>query len=176
MGNITPFAPEKLMMGLLFRDKEQAEDAKKTIVQTWGELDFVSDTYTFSDHSPYYDKEMGGTVFRQFISVERLIDPQALAEIKIKTNAIEATFMHAGYRPINLDPGLINTGRLILATTKSVAHRFALQSGIYGELTLFYSQKRWQILPWTYPDFRDATTQADLSQIRKLYRKQIREH
>lgn len=104
MGNITPFAPEKLMMGLLFRDKEQAEDAKKTIVQTWGELDFVSDTYTFSDHSPYYDKEMGGTVFRQFISVERLIDPQALAEIKIKPTPSRQPLCTLAIVPSTLTP------------------------------------------------------------------------
>jgi Domain of unknown function (DUF4416) len=175
MGNTEAFGQEKLMMGLLFACHTQAAEAKQLLQEVWGAIDFVSQTYIFSDHSPYYNEEMGSqTVYRQFISFAQLIDPQDLASIKLHTNQIEARFMQEGLRPINIDPGLINTGRLILATTKYTAHRFALQQGIYGELTLFYSRKQWQFLPWTYLDFRNPSILQDLSTIRKLYRKNIR--
>ncbi|NIZ47227.1 DUF4416 family protein [Entomospira nematocerorum] len=176
MGLATHYTKEKLMMGLLFHHLDQAKLAKELTQQHWGSCDYESAIFNFSDHSPYYDKEMNGTVFRQFFSFTALIEPDQLATIKTITNDIEKTFQHNGYRPINLDPGLINTGRLVLATTKNATHRIALQHGIYGELTLFYSRKSWNPFPWTYPDFRSEAVQAVLSDIRNLYRKNIREN
>ncbi len=47
----------------------------------------------------------------------------------------------------------VTQGKLILASTKNHAHRIYLSNGIYAELTLQYRDKRWQKLPWTYPDY-----------------------
>ena len=56
-----------------------------------------------------------------------------LAEIKLWTNDLEASFGEAGAapglsvpRPINLDPGFIELSKLVLATTKDHAHRIYL--------------------------------------------------
>ncbi|NIZ40268.1 DUF4416 family protein [Entomospira entomophila] len=176
MGLATHYTQEKLIMGLLFHHPDQAQQAKEITQQHWGSCDYESAIFNFSDHSPYYDKEMQGIVFRQFFSFTKLVSPDLLSSIKTTTNEIEKTFQKEHYRPINLDPGLINTGRLVLATTKNATHRIALQDGIYGELTLFYSRKVWNPFPWTYPDFRSESVQEVLSEIRKLYRANIREN
>ena len=51
---------------------------------------------------------------------------------------------HAEPRPLNLDPGYLTLGKLVLASTKDFAHRIYLGRGIYAEMTLFYRHHRWQ--------------------------------
>ncbi len=171
MGITQPFPPEKLFLGLLFANETQADEVMGRMSAEFGPIDYASETLNFSAFSPYYDEEMGGCVFRRFSSFATLIDPARLAEIKHFTNALELTYSTGeNHRPINLDPGLINTNRLLLATTKWAGHRIPLSEGIYAELTLFYSRKGWHSLPWTYPDFQSEQVQTMLSTMRKHYR------
>lgn len=171
MGLQHAFPSEKLFLGLLFAQPAQADEVMRHLTAAFGSVDYASETLNFSAFSPYYDAEMGGCVFRRFFSFTTLIDPSRLAEIKQLTNTLEQRYSTSeNHRPINLDPGLINTNRLLLATTKWAGHRIPLSCGIYAELTLFYSRKAWHGLPWTYPDFQSEQVQTMLSQMRKLYR------
>jgi hypothetical protein len=171
MGIIQSFPPEKLFLGLLFAHEVQADTVMNQLINSFGVIDHTSETLNFSNFSPYYDEEMGGSVFRRFFSFASLIDPGQLVAIKQFTNNLEQTYSTGKHhRPINLDPGLINTNRLLLATTKWAGHRIPLSEGIYAELTLFYSRKAWHSLPWTYPDFQSEQVQTMLSHMRKLYR------
>lgn len=176
MGEIQAFSKEKLIMGILYHQQEEAELAKNLLKHEFGTIDTQSITMDFSCHSKYYDKQMNGQVYRQFISFDLLVDPSTLAEIKIHTNNIEKKFIRQHIRPINIDPGLINNGRLALATTKDASHRIALHQGIYVELTLFYSRRQWNTFPWTYPDFKIQEVHNILTNIRSLYRKQKNEN
>ena len=54
---------------------------------------------------------------------------------------------HAEPRPLNLDPGYLTLGKLVLASTKDFAHRIYLGRGIYAEVTLYYRHRRWQDHP-----------------------------
>ena len=55
---------------------------------------------------------------------------------------------------MNLDPGCLSAGKVVLATTKNQQHRIYLGSGIYAEVALRYRDGRWQPWEWTYPDYR----------------------
>ena len=57
-------------------------------------------------------------------------------------------------RPLNLDPGYITQAKLVLATTKDRDHRIYLRDGIFAEITLNYTAKRWVHHRWSYPDYR----------------------
>jgi hypothetical protein len=70
-------------------------------------------------------------------------------------------------RPVNIDPGYVDLGKLVLATTKDRAHRIYLQHGIYAEVTLQYAREAWQVSPWTYPDYREPRYHAFLSAVRE---------
>ena len=72
-------------------------------------------------------------------------------------------------RVINLDPGLISHGRVMLATTKKTGFRVPLRDGIYTELTLFYARGAWQKFPWTYRDYQSERVQSFLTVVRKKY-------
>ena len=121
MGQIHPFEKEKLICGILFTDESLLSPVLERLESLYGKTDTVSDPYPFSEISPYYDSEMQGSVKRLIVSFATCIDPAKLAAIKETTNAIEADFATAEGRRINLDPGLIGCGKLILATTKPAA-------------------------------------------------------
>jgi hypothetical protein len=127
--------------------------------------------FTFTD---YYQKEMGPVISRRFLSFRELVPPQRLADIKIKTNKLEETYIAGGGRKVNLDPGLLNLSRFILATTKDNSHRIPLSKGIYAELTLQFSRKDFRILPWTYPDYAAREYRDILIQIRDIFKADLK--
>jgi hypothetical protein len=173
MGIAGTYTPEKLVMGVLSSLRGGDEALRALLVERWGVIDFcsLSIPFTFTD---YYEKEMGASIVRTFISFERLVDPSCLAQVKLRTNAIEDRFREGAMRQVNLDPGLMALSRFSLATTKESAHRIPLSDGIYAEITLLYSKGSFQALDWTYPDFRSAPYLAALNEIRSLYKTQLR--
>ena len=172
MGTAMHFEPEKLICAVLYTDEQTAAAAIEKLKAACGETDLESAPYSFSAISPYYDSEMGGTVFRKMLSFASCRDPQELAAIKTFTNGLEQASADAGNRRINLDPGFVSPGRLSLATTKTAGHRIPLSDGIYAELTLFYARHEWHPFPWTYMDFKLPQVHAFLSDVRRIYMQQ----
>jgi hypothetical protein len=104
------------------------------------------------------------------------VDPAEQADIKEYTNELERALSgDSEGRKINLDPGFINHGRLMLATTKPTGFRIPLKNGIHTELTLFYARGRWNKFPWTYRDYQSEHVQSFLTQVRKKYLEQRKE-
>ena len=170
MGLAEAFEGEKLIMGVIFHDREIFDTAMARLREKFGETDFETEEFSFSDEfSNYYDSEIGGEARRIIYSFKNTVDPARQAEIKTFTNALEAELSDNGMRLINLDPGFLSHGRLMLATTKKTGFRIPLSDGIYTELTLFYARGAGQKLPWTYRDYRSKRVQSFLSRIRKNY-------
>ncbi len=167
MGHVKPYEKEKLVTGILYSDPSLLDSVKEQMISLYGPIDYESPDYSFSEFSDYYDKEMGGSVRRILISFHRLIDPSELATIKEETDRIESFFAVDGNRRINIDPGTMGPGKFILATTKQAPHRIALRNGYWAEITLFYARGNFQVLPWTYPDFRSESVRKHLCEIRK---------
>ena len=173
MGLAEPFEKEKLIMGIIYTTDEQYENIIKILEGMFGAIDFMTDEFSFSDEfSNYYDDEIGGEARRKILSFEELVDPSEQAEIKAYTNAVEAEYSVDGNRKINLDPGFLSHGRLMLATTKAAGFRIPLKNGIYTELTLFYARGGWHKFPWSYRDYQSERVQSFLSEVRKKYLKQ----
>ncbi|MCQ2416894.1 MAG: DUF4416 family protein [Oscillospiraceae bacterium] len=172
MGIAVQFEKEKLICAILYTDEQLAESAIRKLKSAYGDTDAESASYSFSEISPYYNEEMGGTVYRRLISFAQCRNPEELADIKTLTNAIEQETNPGDGRKINLDPGFISPGRLSLATTKNAGHRIPLAKGIYAELTLFYARKNWNPFPWTYMDFKLPQVHAFLTEARTIYMQQ----
>jgi hypothetical protein len=135
----------------------------------YGPIDYTSVDLPFT-YTHYYDEEMGIPITRFFISFLRLVDPGTLARIKRETNLLESRFAEAGKRKVNIDPGLLNLGRFVLASSKDGSHRIALSNGVFAEVTLMYERGRYRPLEWTYPDYRSDPYLEILADIRKLYK------
>ena len=176
MGQIFDFEEEKLIIGVIYHDTDIFEKAMKILCERFGETDGVCEEFSFSkEFSTYYDSEIGGEGLRRIYSFKKLVKPELQAEIKEFTNDIEAKFSINGNRQINLDPGFINHGRLMLATTKAAGFRIPLARGIYTELTLFYARGGWHKFPWSYRDYQSERVQKFLSEVRAIYLKQRKE-
>ena len=170
MGKLYDFEPEKLIMGVIYSDKAVFEEAMALLTERFGATDGECEEFSFSkDFSTYYDEELGGEGLRRIYSFERLVDPAMQAEIKEFTNELEKKFSIGEDRKINLDPGFINHGRLMLPTTKAAGFRIPLARGIHTELTLFWARGGWHKFPWSYRDYQSERVQAFLTEVRKKY-------
>lgn len=172
MGDITPFQPLKLFIGILFSEEELQPLIINELTTAFGQISLSSDVFPYT-HSSYYTNEMGSTLKKMFVVIDHVIDPNILASIKIKTNEIEDKFQINSQRRVNLDPGVLSLHNILLLSTKNFYHRIPLQNGIYAELTLTYSGNRYHTLPWTYPDFKFSTYQNFFLAVRKEYHAQL---
>ena len=129
-------------------------------------MDFLSAPEDFS-YTSYYDDEMGHGIRRQTASFLKLVAPDSIAAIKLRTNEIEASLAIDGKRRVNIDPGLLGLENFILATGKNFTHRIYLRDGIYADLTLIYQKGAFRPLPWTYPDCRELKFLHCLGVLRK---------
>lgn len=166
MGRAKPFEKCILVMGVLSA-MEDVSEAERRLEEMFGPIKERTVPVPF-DFTDYYDSEMGRRPERHFIVFSNPVDPSSLAAIKLKTNELEKRFSTNGQRRINLDPGVLSLGSLILATTKPSAHRIPLADGIWGETTLLYHHGSYNPLDWTYADYRSSDFIVFFNNLRKL--------
>ncbi|MBU1170770.1 MAG: DUF4416 family protein [Proteobacteria bacterium] len=160
--------PAKLVIGVFTQDKDLFDPLATRLTEMFGLTDTISAWMAF-DYTDYYEKEMGTPLFRRMMSFKTLVKQDQLADIKLKTNALEKTYGKIGHRTVNLDPGYLLLSRFVLATGKDFAHRISIGQGIYGDLTLLYKNGGFTTLPWTYPDYADKTMISYLLSVRNTY-------
>jgi hypothetical protein len=163
----------KLIFSLFAKEAAIIKETIETLSSLYGQPDFISAILPF-DYTDYYCAEMGHGLVRRFLSMEKLIRPEKLPDIKLATNEIEDKLVSNVQRRINIDPGYISKAHLILATGKSYTHRPYLRDGIYADLTLVYQGKKFCSLPWTYPDYADEKQLLMLGRIREKYLLQLK--
>ena len=170
-----PTAPEpvKLVLSVFAASAEYLNETIINLSALYGQPDFISKLTPF-DYTNYYSPEMGGVLIRRFLSMEKLIRPEALPDIKLSTNEIEEKSALNDRRRVNIDPGYISKAHLILATGKGYSHRPYLRDGIYADLTLIYQGKKFCPLPWTYPDYAEGKQISMFSKIRDKYLSQLK--
>ena len=173
MGEGRPFHPVKLVVGVLSTHPEYHTTLFSRLEERFGAIELVTDPVPFG-FTDYYDQEMGGNPQRFFIVFHALVDPTELVGCKLYTNGLEQEFAIDGKRTLNLDPGILSAGNLILATTKNRSHRIPLGMGIYGEVTLLYAKKAFQSFPWTYADYKSDAFRELFSNLRGTYLAQLK--
>jgi hypothetical protein len=75
---------------------------------------------------------------------------------------------------VNLDPGYLETSKVVLASTKNFYHRIFVGEGIFAEVTMHWQGGAWQKFGWTFPDFRSGLYDPFFTALRSAYRDQIR--
>lgn len=177
--------PVKLIIGILAANQDCLQAAIEVITSEFGKADLISDIWPFTQTN-YYESETGENILRQFVSIEQLIDPGELAKIKHQTNKLEqklARHLCGGLakklnlslsRPVNLDPGVIEPSKLILATTKNYSHRVYIGGKMYAEVTLIFDKGRWKPFEYTYPDYKQECYHDFFSKVRKRLLEQLK--
>jgi len=156
MWEVRPPQPVKLIIGILAASEQHLAAAREALAAEFGPFDLVSDAWRFNQ-TAYYEKQSGPHLLRQFVTIDELIDPGELADCKHRTNRIEQdlsrTLETSFPRPVNLDPGIIEPSKLILASTKNFSHRIYIGKKMYAEVTLVFDKGAWRRLPYTYRDY-----------------------
>ena len=173
MGQPTVHSPALLIVAAFSRYGEALDWARRRAENAWGPVVLESPRFVFDD-TDYYTRSMGPElrkVFWLFDARDRqFFDPAALVDVKLATNDWEdeyaAQSSHDESRPLNLDPGYLTLGKLVLASTKDFAHRIYLDRGIYAEITLYYRHRRWEHHQWTFPDYQRTDYQEFFTQCR----------
>ncbi len=170
--------PVKLIIGILAADENSLQAGLESTIGLFGARDLTSQVFGFTQ-TEYYKEQTGDNILRQFVSFDKLIDPGELSKIKLKTNGIEqklAKKLALPFpRPVNLDPGMIEPAKLILASTKNFSHRIYIGDNIYAELTLSYCKGEWESYKYTFPDYRETRYHGFFSRVRDRLVEQLRE-
>ena len=173
MGKLSPVEPVMLISGLIYSDTDTMMETLEKMEAKFGSVQLESEPFEFS-HTNYYAKEMGPELSRKFVSFEKPVMPDKLAEAKLFTNRLESKYLNEnGGRTINIDPGLIGLANLILASTKEYSHRIYLGKGIFGEVTLLYENRQFRPLGWTYPDYARDDVNEFMIRVRESLKEQI---
>lgn len=178
MGTPREPKPVKLFVALLSRHEELFSSVEGDLKALFGSIDSASGPLPWAV-TDYYEKEMGSGLLRRFVSFGPLIPPERLPEIKLRTQGWEENYqwmegVKRGRR-INIDPGYLDAGKVVLASTKNASHRIYLRSGIYGETTLLFHSGSFHPFAYTYPDYLWPETIAFFSELRSLYLNQLRQ-
>ncbi|HEY7558261.1 MAG TPA: DUF4416 family protein [Candidatus Binatia bacterium] len=178
MGTATEPKPGKYFVALLSSETDLFDAIETELCALLGAIDGRSRILPWTA-SCYYEKEMGAGLLRRFLSFEPLVSPERLAEIKLATQNIEARYRCAprdgGGRRINLDPGYLEAGKVVLASTKNASQRIYLRSGIFAEATLFYFDAAFHGCAYTYPDYLWSETLSFFTVCRARYLEQLRQ-
>ena len=174
MGDVYQFNKVKLFCGFIYQEADRYQKVKEDLIRYFSRIDSESKQFKF-DITSYYYKEMNHPLFRRFLSFNELIAPDRLPEIKLITNELEINNARAGKRTVNLDPGYLSSGSIIIATTKNYNHRVPLKDGIYAHMEYIIKKKEIIPLEWTYPDFRLVEYMNYFTSLRDLYKKNLNE-
>lgn len=147
--------------------------AEQRLEQEFGPIALGSFPFAFHQ-TRYYERTMGPDLRKRFVVFRDLVRADALPDLKHRTIALEQELAASGSfpepRPLNLDPGLLELGKFLLATTKDQCQRIYLRAGIFAEVTLRYQDRAFQPWPWTYADYRQQEVLDFLQDARTYYR------
>ena len=167
-----------LVIAAFSRRAESLEWGRRRVQELFGPIGLQSEPYSFH-HTPYYATSMGLDLRKQLWVFERLAPLDSLAHCKVATMQLEEELAASGafseLRPLNLDPGFLNLGKFMLATTKDKDHRLYLRDGIFAEVTLHYCDKEYVPWPWTYADYREDHVRDFLKRAREYYKERLKD-
>src|SRR5262245_26896714 len=110
--------PALLLVAAFSRHDAALAWARQHLERDFGPVGPSSPAFPF-DQTRYYEAAMGPGLKKQFFAFHDLVDPARLADLKLHTNAVERELAQARTypeaRPLNLDPGLLTLGKLVLA-------------------------------------------------------------
>ena len=163
----------KFITGLIFNNQKICAEVERHLAKKFGRIDFQSPVLDFN-LTDYYNEELGKNLKRKFLSFKRIFDLEKAVILKLYTVSLEDRFKIGGRRQINIDPGYVTLGKLILITRKDYSHRIYLKKGVCAEVTLFYKHGSFNPWPWTYPDYKTSEYIDFFNSVRNLYKNQLK--
>ncbi len=144
-----------MIVSIIYSSMDGLADALKLLEKQFGRVQ--CETMEIEYASDQYAEEMGEQLQRRFYSFEKMVERDTLPEIKALCTRMEKQFsdMVDGYpfRTVNIDPGVMTSESVVMASHREFNHRIYLGGGVFAELALVFSRGRFVRLPWTNMDF-----------------------
>jgi len=161
------------MVSILARSDGPSEETRVELGALFGPEALVSPTYPF-DLSDYYEREMGPGLLRTWVAFERLAPPDGLPGWKLACASVEDSLRSGESRRVNLDPGYLDAGKLVLASFKEAPDKIYMGRGVWAHTVLRYGFGRYEAPGSSFPDFRDGRFDRFMRDARRLYKSLLR--
>ena len=169
-----PVEPVKLVVAVLCSNPDALAKSCEGLRSRRGGIDHQGAARPFN-LTDYYEKEMGTELGRSILSFDRLASPDELVDFKHECVELEHSLAESsGQRAVNLDPGYLDHGKLVLASLKAAGQKIYLARGVYADLVGRYGGGRYRPFEWTFPDFSAGLYDEELAAIRERYLEQLR--
>ena len=169
-----PVEPVKLVVAVLCSNPDALAKSCEGLRSRRGGIDHQGAARPFN-LTDYYEKEMGTELGRSILSFDRLASPDELVDFKHECVELEHSLAESsGQRAVNLDPGYLDHGKLVLASLKAAGQKSYLARGVYADLVGRYGRGRYRPFEWTFPDFSAGLYDEELAAIRARSLEQLR--
>jgi len=157
---------------VIYSDEEQLEACLEGLKGFMGSPVLESGEYPF-DMTDYYQAEMGSCLRRRWFCFS-LADAEMLPEWKLLSIDIEGQFGGEGKRKVNIDPGYLDHGKLVLASCKPAPDKIYLSKGIYAHKCLRYRSGDFHAPDHSFDDFKDGRFNGFFIKAKTVYRDLLR--
>jgi hypothetical protein len=144
-------------------------DVETALVRAFGEIALKSLPFAF-DTSDYYAPEMGEGLRRTWYAFRELCGADTVAETRLRTGEIESRFAIEGRRRVNLDPGYLDLGKLVLASLKEAPDKIYMGEGVWAHTCLRFRAGEFTAPDHSFPDFKDGRFDFFMLEARELYK------
>lgn len=171
-----PVSPPRVLpvVSVLYSSKSDVDEVSECLQAEFGKVVLQSSPFPF-DMTDYYQKEMGTCILRVWLCFHPLKDPSELPVWKEKCIGIEGCFGGEGYRRVNIDPGYLDHGKLVLASCKAAPDKIYAGRGVYAHTCLRYRKGEFHGPDHSFADFIDGRFNSFFKEARILYRTLERE-
>jgi len=143
--------------------------AEAELEAEFGPIAMKSAPFPF-DTSDYYHAEMGADLKRFWYCFKELCAAESLPDSRHASGRIEELFRDAGKRRVNLDPGYLDYGKLVLASLKEAPDKIYLGRGVWAHTCLQFRDGRFVAPDHSFPDFMDGRFDFFMTEARALYK------
>ncbi len=155
MARIQTPSQGRLIVSVIYNSLDGLADCLKLLERQFGRVQYETTEIECSDNG--YAEEMGRQLSRRFFSFEKLVDRDALPEMKANCHKVERQLGDQvddyTFRTVNVDPGILTAHNLVMSSHREFGHRVYLGKGVFAETSLIYARGRFTQLPWTNADF-----------------------
>ena len=166
-----------LAVACFSRHLDALDWAASQLAARFGKIALTSPDFSFH-HTKYYDSTMGTGLVKRILVFDDIVPADCLPDLKHYAIKLESELAASGryseVRPLNLDPGLVQLGKFLLASTKDQGHRIYFRDNIFAEVTLRFQAGAFEVWPWTYADYREEAVRAFLGEARALLYERVR--
>lgn len=165
--------PSLPVLGVLCPEPALGREAAEAFAEPFGGVSLWGEVAPF-DQTGYYAAEMGEGLQRFYCACGELVPAEDLPRLKWRAWEVEQRSLAGVRRAVNLDPGLLDHTKVVLASFKAGPQKLHLGGGVWADLVLYYSHGAYGPLPWTFPDLRGGDHLGFFAAARRRYKELLR--